>query len=404
MGQIKYYRCCFSPLGEYFFGGEKNFPFGSQSLSEKKEYYICSEDFPSQSTVFGTIRFMLLEKAGLLDNGVGIRSADPDFREKQNRLIGRKGFSMPEKDALTSYGILEEISPMFLYDKENAKKLLPAPFNHCMKAAGSASAPGTMGDDSPNDISKDNSYETYSPLSVKKLEGVHTDLGEALLPEDYRAKSGLTDAFLALDGKNSLVNREDVIGLMVQTRIARGMEQGGLFKMAFKYLKGSYSFCVMIKVGVPDGYDGFDSNYMPFFDHGIVFMGMEKSTFQYEVAEVDEASYRDLEEAVKKIRMTDRDDVSVYYAASDCYMRTGQKPASLFWILQKKTLRTLERQNGTDYHSSMKKSRLYQMIKAGSVFYVRKDESIEKEFLSQFDFPGLRQIGFNYLIRTEGDQ
>jgi hypothetical protein len=44
------------------------------------------------------------------------------------------------------------------------------------------------------------------------------------------------------------------------------------------------------------------------------------------------------------------------------------------------------------------------MIKAGSVFYVRKDESIEKEFLSQFDFPGLRQIGFNYLIRTEGDQ
>lgn len=396
MGQTRYYRCCFSPVDVYFFGGEKNFPFGQQSLAEKKEYFIRSEDFPSQSTVFGAIRFMLLDKAGLLDNGAGARSAeDPSLCEKQGVLIGRKGFSMAEKDAMGEYGILKGISPLFLYDKENGKKLLPAPLNHCGKAA---SLPAET---SSGDAQRNGHYETYIPLSFKKYEDIHTDLGGAILPDDYRAKSGLTDGFLVLDGKNEIIKREDVIGQMVQTRIARGMEQGGLFKMEFKYLKDSYSFCVMVKVDAPDCPD---SRQMPFYDHGIVFMGMEKSTFQYDVLEVNKATFQELKNAIQKIRMTDMDDVSVYYAASDCYMSTGQRSVPLFWILQKKNLRTLERQKGTDYHSSMKKSRLYQMVRAGSVFYVRKDEEMEKEFLGRFDYPGLKQIGFNQIIRTGRDQ
>ncbi len=267
--------------------------------------------------------------------------------------------------------------------------------NHCGKAA---SLPAET---SSGDAQRNGHYETYIPLSFKKYEDIHTDLGGAILPDDYRAKSGLTDGFLVLDGKNEIIKREDVIGQMVQTRIARGMEQGGLFKMEFKYLKDSYSFCVMVKVDAPDCPD---SRQMPFYDHGIVFMGMEKSTFQYDVLEVNKATFQELKNAIQKIRMTDMDDVSVYYAASDCYMSTGQRSVPLFWILQKKNLRTLERQKGTDYHSSMKKSRLYQMVRAGSVFYVRKDEEMEKEFLGRFDYPGLKQIGFNQIIRTGRDQ
>lgn len=405
MGQTRYYRCCFTPEGGYFFGGEKNFPFGPQSLAEKKEYYIRSEDLPSQATIFGAIRFMLLDRAGLLDNGPAARAAaDQAFCEKQDQLIGREGFSMSLKDARNEYGILKGISPLFLYDRKNDKKMVPAPLNHCVKDDSSVEDTVKPGETPPEDAPPGGSHETYDPLPLKKLEGVLTDLEGACLPEGYRAKSGLTDSFLILDGTGSLVKREKVIGVMTQTRIARGLEEGGLFKMAYKYLVDGYSFCVMAEVDVPDDKDTPDSCHMPFWNQGIVFMGMGRSVFHYEVVEVGKNSYHDLESSVKMIRMTDRDDLSVYYAASDCYMAMGTKPASLFWFLQKKDLRTLERQNGKDYHSSMKKSRLYRMIRAGSVFYVRKDEGAEKKFLSQFDYPGLRQVGFNHIIRTGGSQ
>ena len=129
-------------------------------------------------------------------------------------------------------------------------------------------------------------------------------------------------------------------------------------------------------------------------------MGMDKSVFHYEAAETDKDTYEGLENDIKKIRMTDRDDIDVFYAASDCFGKTGRKTASLFWIAQIKNLRTLEKQDGRDYQSSMKKSRLYQMIRAGSVFYVRKDRAAEEEFLARFDYPGLSQIGFNHIIKT----
>lgn len=40
------------------------------------------------------------------------------------------------------------------------------------------------------------------------------------------------------------------------------------------------------------------------------------------------------------------------------------------------------------------------MIRAGSVFYVRKDKAAEEEFLARFDYPGLSQIGFNHIVKT----
>lgn len=40
------------------------------------------------------------------------------------------------------------------------------------------------------------------------------------------------------------------------------------------------------------------------------------------------------------------------------------------------------------------------MIKAGSVFYVKKDKAAEEEFLAQFAYPGLSQIGFNHVLKT----
>lgn len=397
MGQIRYYRCNFTPLGGYFFGGERNFPFGLQSLNEKKDYYVRSEDFPSQATIWGTLRFMLLEKAGLLNNGTPAPvSAAPAFAERQAAIIGSRGFSMSLKDAPHSYGILKEITPLFIFDRRTGRKLIPAPLNHRVQAE---KDPAEYGHDKAPGVGS--TFEKYVPLEMKYREGMYTDLGEgALIPKDYDAKSGLTDRFLSLDENNTLVERNEVIGVLTQTRIARELEQGGLFKMEYKYLREGYSFSVMVEIDIPDDMLSSGGNTQPFCSCGTVFMGMDKSVFHYEITETDKNTYEGLEKDIKKIRMTDRDDIDVFYAASDCFGKTGQKTASLFWIVQKKNLRTLEKQDGRDYQSSMKKSRLYQMIRAGSVFYVRKDKAAEEEFLARFDYPGLSQIGFNHIVKT----
>lgn len=399
MGQTRYYSCSFTPIGQYFFGGEKTFPFDPTGQAQKKVYYITSEDFPSQSTVFGAIRFMLLEKAGLLNNGI-TSSSSVDLRARQDALIGRDGFSMDKKDSCSPYGILKCISPVYIYDKKTGQRLIPAPLNH--KVRHRDDRDNTCSGKGPEtQVSQNDQNRSYEPLSMKYLNGISTDLGEAvLIPDNYDAKAGLTDGFLSLDGKNTLVERGSVIGALTQTRIAREMDEGGFFKMSYKYLKGDYAFSVMVEVDIPDGIKGQGGAYSPFKEQGIVYLGMEKSTFRYDVTEIDEGRSFELEQDVSKIHMTDIDDIQVYYALSDCYRKKGMKSTAMFWILQKANLRTLVKQSGTDYRSSMKKSRLYQMIQAGSVFYVKKGEPDETVFLEQFDCPGLKQVGFNHILKT----
>ncbi len=404
MGQTRYYQCIFTPVGEYFFGGERNFPFGSQSLAEKKDYYIGSEDFPSQATVFGALRYMLLEKEGLLNNNLSSgNTRDPLFNERQAALIGSEGFSMSLKDTMNTYGILKKISPLFLYDKKDKTRLIPAPLNHRVHIDNGKHDCSQLSDETcPGKVPHSSPCEIYTPLKMKHLKNVYTDLGtESLLPEDYDGKAGLTDKFLMLDAKKTLINREDVIGSLTQTRIARQLEEGGLFKMEYKYLKEAYAFSVMVELDLPESFTDTATSKKPFADNGLVFLGMDKSVFHYETKQIDIDTFRSLESDISKIQMTDHGDLTVYYAASDCYEITeNKKPASLFWILQKKNLRTLEKQAGRNYQSSLKKSRLYHMIKAGSVFYVKKESEAEKIFQDQFDYPGLTQIGFNHIVKT----
>ena len=382
MGQIRYYKCSFTSIGQYFLGGERTFPFDPKKQDHKKVYYIASEDFPSQSTIFGTIRFMLLEKAGLLNNGSETSySSGIGLRASQDALIGCDGFSMDKKDSCNSYGILKRISPVYISDKKSGNKLIPAPLNH------------------KNRKMKDGQNSVYEPLSMKYLEDVQTESGKAaFIPDNYDAKAGLSDGFLLLDNKNSLISREKVIGTLTQTRIARDLDEGGFFKMDYKYLKGEFAFSVMVEIEIPYSIEG--SAYEPFNNQGIVFMGMEKSTFRYDVSEISSTAFRELENDIQGIQMSDMDNIVVYYALSDCYKKKSIENAALYWILQKTNLRTLEKQKGIDYRSSMKKSRLYQMIRAGSVFYVKKGEQEEKAFLEQFDCPGLAQIGLNHILKT----
>ena len=67
------------PLEPYFFGGERTFGFGNKT-KQKQPYYIVSEYTPSQPTLFGTLRYIVLAQ-----NNALIEQSDND-QEKSKKL------------------------------------------------------------------------------------------------------------------------------------------------------------------------------------------------------------------------------------------------------------------------------------------------------------------------------
>ena len=53
------------PMGPYFFGGERTFGFGRKNY-QKAPYYIVSETIPSQPTLFGALRYIILSRNNAL--------------------------------------------------------------------------------------------------------------------------------------------------------------------------------------------------------------------------------------------------------------------------------------------------------------------------------------------------
>lgn len=62
----KKYRVELKPLEPYFFAGEKSFGFGKKKKQSYNNYFIRSELFPTQTTLLGTIRYLILKKYNLL--------------------------------------------------------------------------------------------------------------------------------------------------------------------------------------------------------------------------------------------------------------------------------------------------------------------------------------------------
>ena len=59
------YKISFIPSGPYFFGNEKSFIYpGSENDKFGTLYYIKGENLPSQSTVLGALRYILLPEKG----------------------------------------------------------------------------------------------------------------------------------------------------------------------------------------------------------------------------------------------------------------------------------------------------------------------------------------------------
>ena len=358
------------PLEPYFFGGERTFGFGKKT-KQKQPYYIVSEYTPSQPTLFGTLRYIVLAQ-----NNALIEQSDND-QEKSKKLkrieelVGEKSFSFEKarNGAEQTFGKIEKISPLFLIKDE--KWYIRTPFNH---------NPGPKNAQNTN----------YTPFTMEKMESLSVTSGDntSLFPVDYKAKNGYGGGYVSLDENLDIIPEYKIFQSVVRTGIdshrtddnTQGInDENSFFKKERKMLNKEYSFAFIAEV--EDSLSAGET---------VVFMGQDKSPFHCSITEVDKGI--DLKTKVEK---TFGGKYNVLYALSDVMPVDDKFPGESkfdYYIADTKVLRNLEsKMDAPSYYARLKKSeKLYKLITSGSVFFTNNDV---------FKCEALEVIGMNILIK-----
>ena len=332
----------FKPMEPYFFGNEKSFLYPPADGSDQKktgqsnQYYIKSELLPSQTTILGALRYLLLP---FKRNDY---QYSPEEQEQNDIAVGKSSYNVAS-ETLQDFGHIKSISPLFLYDGEGI--LVPAPLDHI---AGNTE---------------------YTPLS--EYETAMTERGEVYFTKQYNAKEGLTRDFLRLRDKK-MVDSEDIFAYTTRTGINRSAQKSGYFKRDFAILKNGYSFGV---------YVSFDTDSIP--EHAQVSLGQQRAVFSLTFKKAE----NDLS---KQVGPCLREDV--VYCASDAFLPSDIYEDCLFAATKIKTYRSYMTRNGRVSKDTV----LYKPIAAGSIFIPKNKESFLTR-INGFNANG-KQIGFNSFI------
>lgn len=328
-----------TPLEPYFFGGENTFRIAGASSLISESYYISSLPLPSQTTILGMLRYVLLEQNYLLNT-----DRVYEDRSKQNKLIGEKAYMV---DADNRLGKIRSVSPLFIMDNKG-EKYIPAPLNH------------------------DAVHSFYSPLEMSDTV-ISTSHGSIHVPKDYDIKShgrflGET-SYMRISDK-AIVS--DIFESCERVGIDKNKKDEAYFKKLYMYLKKEYCFAVAAELDTK-------------ISDTVCYMGREKSCFKLNAEPLCD-SY----DITKEIEEVCGD--GVWYAFSDLLLKKHIKYTD-YSIVKTGTLRTLS----SSYDSNILKIRpnenLYNVIKAGSVFYF--DVASEDYFYND-------TYGLNKLVKLGG--
>lgn len=362
------YLITFKPLEPYFFGGERTFGFGSET-ARKPPYYIVSENAPSQPTLFGTLRYIILSQNDAL---YGQKNAN-----EAAELVGAESFSF--KKAMQShfsndetkkqtFGKINKISPLFLV--KDGVWCIPTPFDH------------KSGDkDSPNRV--------YTPFTMMESASVVFGNGFSFYPADYVAKEGYGGGCLSLKDK-SIIPDSSIFISCERTGInshrtedtSTGIrDDGSFFKKLRKRLADGFAFAIIADLSC-DLETG----------ESVVFMGQDKSPFLCNIAETDKDLKEEAESALKS-----SGNISRKFALSDIVplKESFNGEEFSYYIAEAKVLRNLESKVNANnaFERYSKSDKLYKLIRGGSIFITEQNP---------FENAALEKIGMNILIDIKG--
>ncbi|KIR01294.1 hypothetical protein P261_00108 [Lachnospiraceae bacterium TWA4] len=347
-------------------GGEKTFGFGRES-NRKPPYYIKSEKTPSQTTILGTIRYIVLAK------GDALKGQNNYTEENYKKQVGSESFSFErartKKDEKREqdFGYIDRISPLFLVD-EKGNWLIKTPYSHQPKY---------------KNQDKVVINEKYTPFQLLSTKGkIDFDNGCTVYPSNYSAKDGYGGGYVVLDEDLTIIPDDKIfidveqVGIQAHRtdkQIIGQKDDKSYFCKQKKMLKKGYKFAFIFNMTK-------ELDTQPL----VVYMGQDKSAFLCEIKKETSIFETKVGKAFGKITQP-IEGISTYYAASDLMPNEDiileQKDVS-YYISDTRVIRNLETNiNCDNYYGRLKNSeKLYQIMNTGSVFYVRDENSEIKLF------------------------
>ncbi len=415
------YLITLTPLEPYFFGGEN-------SDIDKDGYYIKSEQFPSQTTLFGVLRFL------------GIRNPQLDYSigEEDKKRIGEHSYRFSPKD--DNYGQIKSISPLLLYRK--SKKNGDNKGKNKDKGKNKNNLYIRMPFASYSTFLEGNivpQLQTCTWLKNKKEWGL----------QEYEAKIGFNKAWCS--GKD-VVTDEELFGKTAVVGINKQQDLDAFFKKEKVMLKEvpiknkkdannennrnseakegnnkheteSYCFAFIAELTANDyftdnknkkkegGYPykknkrGNQQNKNQ--EVSLVYLGQGKSLFSVEIKPYNNRYFLHNILDEQLFSKPKEGDPIMVSALSDIYFDENEienlNEYVEFYGIETRTHREFyterteankDRQVPTD-----KRKTLYNLIRAGSIFLVKKEKL--EEFKAFIDKPNLKIAGFNQIITNE---
>ena len=314
------YRICLTPLEDYFFGNERTFHYGDKDPSTGGDYFAASERYPSQTTLFGVLRYLMLEQ----------RTSSYRLSEEDIRRIGANSFYYQEGQ---TFGLIEAISP--LYFLKDHVHYLPVPKDHYGRE------------------------DRYSPMTFD----------ESGLPENFSGKQYNTDYLMAVSGNEgqagTLIPYDAVFRSATRIGINRRAEEDGFFKKQYWNLQG-FRFVYYARLKEP----------LSFTPCPVVTMGYGKSAFGAAVEAVDDFF------APQALPALLSEDTCV--AISDLYVTEREmrqiRECCRYKITDFREVRGFRTNYsggiGSHRQRYQKSESLYRLISAGSVFKCRPGRTI----------------------------
>lgn len=398
------YKVLFQPLGEYFFGEDGSFREGLDNA----EYFIRSRRFPSQTTIFGILRYLNLEC--VKEWG----SYEKNELEANKQAVGEKGFHMgrfiENKESNENYGRIKAMSAVFLHEFDSREKVskvyVPLPKD-------------------AKKLKKPFEKEYKSIFEAGDLE-VDTPNGKKVIPKGYVAKDGLESGFISIDAgmreDGSFIDSSNLsvmeepfewvqkTGLRINHQypaIAEDEPISSLFKKEYVLLKAKnnkkeegtskeqqnekeYSFGVYVEI---EGEEDKIINKL----QRIQTMGLGGTPFKISAKKIEEAEEKnrlqvreDLVLKVDKIFENHLRREQLVYCISPVYL---EEPQAVLEKCSFASINTTANRPLQTIDNTRKKSDCrYQMLEAGSILVLVGQEQI----FDNLNYKGLKQIGYNH--------
>ena len=370
------------PIEQFFFGVEK-----IGNLGNRKSYFLQTAEFPQQTSILGLLRHILL-----------LNIENKNLPE----LIGEQSFSSDNKNG---YGIIENISPVFIIDKNNVHFFIQPSDWQFQYVENHLNCKTSYGVNKKDFIPQLSGYD-----AKKSIEPYLIGSNGDSVPLWYNSKTGKgvlrkcvnpgtqknPERFIENDDENSDEDKN-------------AAKKEAFYLQEFLYMEKEYSYACLVSLNTSDDTDKILKEH-----NAVVPFGGERSAFQITFEKIDEhvlvkdyINNKQCKRACWKIELLSDAYVSseilkfTSFAISDSvgfrYINTTIKTENYSKILTKQEKMEKQKESGgLGKHAYF--SNQFQLLKRGSVlfFSLEKDMQEAERLLDSEECSAYKNIGYNY--------